>query len=264
MSKRPGAPIVAMVVLVALAAGCGGQSTGSPSNPLPTGASTATPTTTNAPTQTTQPPASSQPTGSTQPTQPPAVAVPLLEPAASVNSYYCVTQFDHGTSSDYLWITTVRDHDAQSLRYDSKRDGQLGNYLMTQIGDRQWEDVGQGFKVSDTDTDLERAARAFEVPALFTRFFIDTQSLAGFSTGDELENASNIMSHVYRAGDQARSALTADEEIGSVLSAAYAVSADAGVLVEARINGTAKTGGDFYLTLTCNQYDDPSQVITAP
>jgi hypothetical protein len=150
------------------------------------------------------------------------------------------------------------------MRYDRQRGDLYTSYFMIQIGDRQWEDIGLGYKASGTDTDLEQAARDFEVATLFTRFFIDTNSLPGFSTGDELESASNIQSHVYRAGDQAKAALATDEVIGSVSSAAYAVSADAGVLVEARFNGQNKTGDDLYLTIACNQYDDASLVITAP
>ena len=258
-TRRTSATAVAICILVAA---CGGSAATSP-----TGAPTATvaqpptgPTLSPMPATPTPPPAN--PTPSSAPT--PAVAVPALEPAAEVNSYYCVTQFDDGPDKDYLWITTVRDQEAQSMRYDRQRGDVYTSYFMIQIGDRQWEDVGQGYKASDTDTDLEQAARAFEVPTLFTRFFMATDSLAGFTTGDELESASNISSHVYRAGDRAKAALAADEAVGSVSTAAYAVSADAGVLVEARFNGQNKIGADLYLTLACNQYDDPIHVIAAP
>jgi len=256
--------IATTLAVVSLLAACGGSPSSSPTTaptatvaPLPTG-----PILSATPGTATPPPTTANPTPSSAPT--PAVVIPALEPASEVNSYYCVTQFDNGPDKDYLWITTVRDQAAQSMRYDRQRGDDYTSYFMTQIGDRQWEDVGQGYKASGTDTDLEQTARAFEVPALFTRFFIDTASLGGFSTGDELENASNIQSHVYRARDNAKVAMTADELIGAVTTAAYAVSADAGVLVEARFNGQSKTGDDLYLTLTCNQYDDPSQVITAP
>ena len=250
--------------LVILAVACGGTST-SPTSP-PSGSSAPPPTNhtfSAAPATPSPAPPTLGPTPSKVPPTP-AVVIPALEPAPEVNSYYCVTQLDNGPDKDYLWITTVRDQVAQSMRYDRQRGDLYTSYFMIQFGDRQWENVGQGYKASDTDTDLEQAARAFEVPTLFTRFFIDTDSLPGFATGDELESASNIQSHVYRAGDQAKAALAADEAIGSVASAAYAVSADAGVLVEARFNGQNKTGEDFYLTLACNQYDDPSQVIAAP
>lgn len=196
----------------------------------------------------------------------PASAAPaaiLLEPVAAVNAYYCVTDMFIGKNSDRLRAVTVRDQVAQALTYESVRDGKTGGASIIEIGDRQWENHGQGFKSSDTDDAFEQTARSFDVPSMFTRFFLDTASLSGFESLGE-DSRSNMQVIVYRAEAAAKEAMTVDAAIGSVTQSAYYVTPTDNVLVGAYISGQDKSGGPLEVMLSCAQYDDPTLVIKAP